>query len=87
MAHRHKEVVWWVRGVDSVSTHDENNNEREEPLWCRHDESGSFLRYTKHIICTNCGRQFAKVHPVTAEQVIRDRDAEIIRLEAMIDNV
>lgn len=88
MAHVYEGVTWFVKGVDSVSTHDEHGKKRDVPLWCRHDESGGdFEENRTHIICTGCGRQFAKVHPVTAEQVIRDRDAEIIRLEAMMNYV
>ena len=87
MAHVYEGVTWFVKGVDSVSTHDEHGKKRDVPLWCRHDETGNFVEYLTHIICTGCGRQFAKVHPVTAEQVLRDRDAEIIRLEAMMNYV
>ena len=79
--------VWFTSGVDSVSTKKSDGTPIEPPIWCRHDSTGSDFEETyTHIICTECCRQFQKVHPVTAEQIIRDRDATIIRMQAMIGN-
>ncbi len=84
----HNGVTWYVSGVDSVSTHNEYGDEREKPLWCRHDEyGGDFTETPTHIKCENCGRAFKKIHPVTAEKIVRDYDTMMIQMQEMMNNV
>lgn len=81
-------ITWYVAGVDSVSTHDENNHIRIEPLWCRHStrKADTFTETDKHIICNNCGRQFQRIHPVVAEMIARERDKLEMQIAEMINN-
>ncbi len=87
MPHDYKGITWYVKGVDSVATHRVDGTPINPLVWCRHDETGGDFEETRtHIVCTECGRTFQRVHPVTAERIVRERDSEIIRMQAMIGN-
>ena len=74
MPHTHNGVEWFVRGVDSWRKLQMGAGE----AWCRHTEKSEYEEAEEgFIMCSNCGRRFSIIHPVTAESIIRDKDAEI----------
>jgi len=88
MAHEHRGKVWFVRGIDSYN--------KEEDIWCNHSPNLPLRKIYKptyldtevvYFECLKCGRQFQNIHPITAEEIIRDKDLEIQRLMEMISNV
>jgi len=84
MAYDYDGKTWHIKGVDSVDlrsyeicAHKPNN---EDYITLR-------LQGTDYIKCKNCGRNFQLIHPVIAEQIIRDKDEEIQWLKERINNV
>ncbi len=75
--------VWMVSGVDSIA---EDNG---QPLLevCKHTPNSTYTETDEHIICVNCERRFAKIHPTTAEQIVRDLESQIIELCRVIEGV
>jgi hypothetical protein len=71
--------LWYVHGMDSIK------EDTEEV--CHHTPDGSYGESDKYLVCLKCRRHFQKIHPTTAERIIRDLEMRIERLNGMIFNV
>ena len=71
--------VWYVKGLDSIK---EGTDEV-----CHHTPYGSYGESDEYLVCANCRRHFKKIHPTTAEKIIRDLELQIIELCRVIEGV
>jgi len=71
--------LWYVHGMESIK------EDTEEV--CHHTPDGSYGESDKYLVCLKCRRHFQKIHPTTAESIIRDLEEQITKLTGMINGV
>lgn len=71
--------LWYVHGMESIK------EDTEEV--CHHTPDGSYSQSDKYLVCNKCRRHFQKIHPTTAERIIRDLEQRINELQRVIEGV